>query len=142
MPKRAKALSDKQVKALRDEGRYPVGGEEAHGLCLRITGGSRHWVLRVVVSGVRRDMGLGAYPGVGLAEAREVARQHRKAIRGGATASPEEQRKAADAEDAALKAKGGKTFKHCAEVVIANKKETLRNPKAAAQWASTLETYV
>ena len=33
-------------------------------------GRSRHWVQRLTVDGRRRDLGLGGYPHVGLAEAR------------------------------------------------------------------------
>jgi len=35
-----------------------------------------------------------------------------------------------------------KTFKECAEIVIAQKANELRNAKSIAQWKSTLETYV
>ena len=38
----------------------------------RPDGGSQ-WILRVVVNGRRREMGLGGYPAVGLKEARELA---------------------------------------------------------------------
>src|SRR5690606_22833370 len=35
-----------------------------------------------------------------------------------------------------------KAFEECAEIVIAQKADELRNAKAIAQWQSTLETYV
>ena len=38
----------------------------------RRDGGSQ-WILRVVVNGHRREMGLGGYPSVGLKDARELA---------------------------------------------------------------------
>jgi hypothetical protein len=41
------------------------------------SGGSRSWVLRARVGGVRRDMGLGGYPDGTLAQARESARAAR-----------------------------------------------------------------
>lgn len=41
------------------------------------------WVLRVVVHGRRREMGIGALPDVGLAEAREEAEKWRKVVRTG-----------------------------------------------------------
>jgi len=50
-------------------------------LMLRVTPtGARSWVLRVVVAGRRRDMGLGGYPEIALAQARERARDVRETI--------------------------------------------------------------
>ena len=42
------------------------------------------WVLRYTFGGKRRDMGLGAYPTVGLADARDAAEDARKLLRRGA----------------------------------------------------------
>src|SRR5215210_7847164 len=41
------------------------------------------WVLRFSFGGRRRDMGLGSYPEVGLAEARGAAEAHRRRLRAG-----------------------------------------------------------
>lgn len=47
-------------------------------------GGRKKWVLRYQVAGVRKDKGLGAYPAVGLKDARERATEARKLVsRGG-----------------------------------------------------------
>lgn len=91
MPKKAKELSALAVSKLKAEGRHAVGG--ADGLYLRIAGESRAWVLCVALgtrtnrSGkevVRRlNMGLGPFPEVSLAEAREKARELRKQVREG-----------------------------------------------------------
>ncbi|MBK6402735.1 MAG: DUF4102 domain-containing protein [Rhodocyclaceae bacterium] len=101
MPKKAKELSALAVSKLKAEGRHAVGG--ADGLYLRIAGESRAWVLCVALgtrtnrSGkevVRRlNMGLGPFPEVSLAEAREKARELRKQVgvlgkQGHAGASP------------------------------------------------------
>lgn len=146
MPKKAKELSALAVSKLKTDGRYAVGG--ADGLHLRIAGVSRAWVLRVAVgtrlnsSGKptvhRRDVGLGSYPEVSLAEAREKARELRKQVRSGL--DPIEQRRATKARER-IEAAKAKTFKECAEKVIEKKGEKLRNAKALAQWESTLETY-
>lgn len=54
------------------------------GLYLNVDqGGGRGWILRTVVHGRRRDIGLGAVALVGLAEAREEARRLRKVARAG-----------------------------------------------------------
>lgn len=146
MPKKAKELSALAVAKLRTEGRHAVGG--ADGLHLRISGGSRAWVLRVAV-GVRlneiskpvthrRDIGLGSYPEVSLAEAREKAREVRKLVRDGI--DPLEQKKQAR-EALRIQQSNAKTFRECAKVVIANKSRELKSTKHLAQWQSTLETY-
>lgn len=41
-------------------------------------GGSAYWVLRITVNGRRRDMGLGSYPDISLAEARRLAQESRR----------------------------------------------------------------
>lgn len=66
MPRKAKELSALAVAKLKTEGRHAVGGVD--GLHLRISGGSRAWVLRIAVGTRlgkdgqatlhRRDVGL------------------------------------------------------------------------------------
>ena len=68
-----KELGAAQVAALWRRGTNHVGG--VRGLILNVTMyGSRSWVLRYQVAGKRRDLGLGSYPSVTLADAREAAR--------------------------------------------------------------------
>lgn len=136
MPKIAAALSAAQVAKLSEAGLYAVGG--VAGLQLRIDpGGSRHWILRVKVGTKRRDIGLGGFPTVTLAQARERAREARELIWRGI--DPVEQRKAARA--ALVAAQDVPTFAECARRFLANKRAEFRNAKHAAQWAATLETY-
>lgn len=82
MPKKAKELSGLAVSRLKTEGTYAVGGVD--GLYLRIRGQSLSWILCVAM-GVRvnalgrtvprrLNMGLGPYPEVSLAEARDKSR--------------------------------------------------------------------
>lgn len=52
---------------------------DGNGLYLVVTEtGRRNWVLRFQMNGRRRDAGLGAYPAVGLADARLRAADYRK----------------------------------------------------------------
>ena len=81
MPKKASALTPLQVKKFSQPGLYAVGG--VPGLQLRVYDNSRSWILRVMVGNRRRDIGLGAYPDVSLAEARELAKDARRKIRNG-----------------------------------------------------------
>ena len=63
------ALSTTRVKALKEHGRYSDGG----GLHLFISkSGRKSWVQRITIDGQRRDIGLGGFPSVSLAKAREA----------------------------------------------------------------------
>lgn len=136
MPRKAKELSDRAVRALRGDGRFAVGG--ADGLHLRIAGESRAWILRIKVGERRCDMGLGPYPEVALAEARETARRYRKRVREGH--DPLRDKRDARAAIRAERAKA-KTFKDCAVAYIEAHGAGWKNEKHAKQWGATLETY-
>ncbi|MGI3165346.1 tyrosine-type recombinase/integrase [Pseudooceanicola sp. 200-1SW] len=92
--------------------------------------GARSWVLRYQVHGRRRDLGLGAYPDVSLAMARDRAAEARRQI--------------AEGEDPIAKKRQAKpkTFRDTALELIESKRPGWKNAKHAAQWTSTLETYV
>src|SRR4051794_7108289 len=92
MPKIAKELSALAVSRLTKPGYHAVGG--CNGLNMQVgAGGSRSWVLRLCAAGKRREMGLGSFPSVTLAQARDLARKHRLAFIEGA--NPIEERYAA-----------------------------------------------
>jgi integrase len=120
------------VRKLVKPGRYGDGG----GLWLQVReGGRRSWLLRYMLAGRAREMGLGAEADVSLAEARELAREARKLARAGR--DPIEQRRE-------LRRAGqgaGMTFRDVALLYIAAHEGTWRNDKHRAQWTSTLETY-
>jgi integrase len=125
MPK----LTDRTVKTA-GPGRYSDG--TVRGLMLVVRdNGSRSWVLRYQLGGRRRDMGLGPYPEVGLADAREKALDARRLIK----------RDGKDPISERGRAKV-KTFKEAAQALVESKRPGWRNAKHAAQWGSTLETYV
>ena len=74
------ALSATRVKALTEPGRY----SDAGGLHLYVNkAGRKSWVLRITVDGRRRDIGLGGFPSVSLACAREKATDNRTAVAAG-----------------------------------------------------------
>lgn len=147
MPKKAKELSALAVSKLKTDGRYAVGGVD--GLHLRVVGGSRAWVLRIAVgsrvdsdgrtSVHRRDVGLGSYPEVSLAEARDRARELRKQVRDGV--DPVLKRQAVKVQSALATAKA-KTFEECADAYIDANRAGWKNEKHAQQWQNTLATYV
>ncbi len=91
MPRRAKELSAIEVRRLGC-GVHNVGG--VAGLLIQVSdSGAQSWLLRVRVGDKRREIGLGAYPEVSLARAREKAAEAKEAIRNGI--DPVETRKAA-----------------------------------------------
>ena len=83
MVRKAKDLSALEVSRLTKPGHHAVGG--VAGLYLYVNEASaRSWVLRIMVGEKRRHMGLGGYPDVTLAQAREKARQARDEVGTGA----------------------------------------------------------
>ena len=137
MGKKATELQALAVSRIKTPGMCFVGGVD--GLALQITAsGSRSWTLRVMIGGKRRDMGLGGYPDVTLAGAREAARIARNKIRNGI--DPIEESRAARSLLAASMA-SALTFEQCAVAYIGVKEQEWGNVKHAQQWRNTLSTY-
>ena len=120
------ALTAAKVKALTRPGMHHDG----RGLYLRIApGGSKGWMLRATIDGRRRDMGLGGYPTVSLARARQLADGHRLAVAEGRDPLAEKRREKMP------------TFREAAETVHAANLPRWRNGKHTDQWINTLRTY-
>lgn len=134
MPRRSPELKATQVAALKAIGYHPVGGVD--GLYLQIASAqARSWILRVSVAGKRREMGLGRFPEVTLADARNQGRQAREAIRGGV--DPIAVRASQRSEAAAQRA-SAMTFEDCARSFIEEQSAGWKNAKHAQQWENTL----
>lgn len=123
MPKRTAAW----VRSVTKPGKY---GDQ-HGLILRVQpSGSKQWIWRGTVAGKRRDLGLGGYPYVTLAEARAKAFEYRKMARAGN-------------DPTKLHPDGIPTFSAAAEAVIAlHAGKWKPGGKSEGQWRSSLATYV
>jgi integrase len=137
MPKIARELSALEVNRLKAPGLIAVG--VVPGLQLQVSPtGARSWILRVKVGAKRRDMGLGAYPGVTLAQAREKARHARELIEQGQDPVLQRERKQSKlrAEQASVI-----TFEAAARAYVDAKSVEWSNPKHAAQWPATLTKY-
>ena len=79
------ALTAKGVQAVSTPGRYFDG----HGLYLLVEPtGAKRWKQRLAVHGKRRELGLGGYPLVTLAMAREEALANRRKVRAGGVNRP------------------------------------------------------
>ncbi len=113
-------------------------GDE-HGLILRVRpSGSKHWIWRGTVRGRRRDLGLGAYPYVTLAEARAQALECRRLARSGG--DPGAERPGIVDPDAPRPSRAP-TFRLAAAEVIDFHRPTWSSPKSAAQWEASLRDY-
>ena len=142
MPRIAQELGPLQVSRLKEAGLHAVGG--VAGLMLQVSKtGTRSWLLRVKVGDKRREIGLGAFPGVGLALARDKAQQTRDTIASGVdpVLQRAEARQTIIEQQAEAKALDW-TFRRCAEAYIKAKKPGWRNAKHGEQWKNTLKTYV
>lgn len=137
LPKKAAELGPLAVSRITGPGLHFVGGVAGLALQVLPTGG-RTWVLRVTIGSKRRDMGLGGYPDVTLAAAREAARRARVLIKAGVDPIDE-----ARAAQSALRAKQASvmTFEQAAESYIAAHEAGWKNVKHRAQWSATLKAY-
>jgi integrase len=137
MPKKAKELGALEVSRLIAPGFHAVGGVDGLGLQVA-DGGARSWVLRTMIGNKRKKMGLGGFPSVTLASARERARRAKDDIFQGINPIAERKEKR---KDLAAKEAMDVTFKECAENYIETHRDTWKNAKHAAQWSSTMEAY-
>lgn len=142
MPRVAEELTALDVKRLTHPGGkrnvlFSVGG--VPGLHLQVTPkDGRSWVLRTTVGSLRRDIGLGGFPGVTLSQARDKAREARAKIESGI--DPVEARKAAKASLVAAQRRG-LTFADAVDRCLAAKLDAFKNPKHRQQWENTLASY-
>jgi len=144
MPVGSKSLDAKAVAAAKPREtvyRLSDGG----GLLLEVKpSGAKSWQVRVTVQGRRRDVGLGGYPAVSLAAAREKARAvRRQAVAGD---DPVADRKAAaEARKAAAVAvlreaeeRKSRTFGAVAGACIVAQSPGWKNARTAALWRKSL----
>lgn len=137
MPRKARELGPLDVKRLTRPGVHAVGGVTGLHLQVKETG-ARSWLLRIKIGDKRREIGLGGYPDVTLAQARDKARAARDLIASGV--DPIEEKRAAKAAlrvaQAALV-----TFDEAARRWHDSKRHEYRNDKHAAQVLTTITTY-
>ncbi|WP_150497889.1 tyrosine-type recombinase/integrase [Roseibium aquae] len=130
MPKKARELSAAEVRRIEHPGKgrnvcVPVGG--VGGLQMQVTpNGARSWLLRVRMNGKRCEMGLGSYPDVTLAQARDRARIIKQKIWDGVDPLEDKRRM---------------TFAQAMEKTLEARTAEFRNAKHKAQWRSTLDNY-
>jgi integrase len=129
-------LSVAKIAKANHRGLYGDGG----GLYLQVAAnGSRSWLFRYSRNNRTRYIGLGAIHSVSVDEARDQARNCRRSLHDGI--DPLDNKKAQQAA-ARLEAARAVTFDQCAKTYIDSHQAGWKNRKHAAQWRSTLATYV
>ena len=116
-----------EAKSIKTPGFYRAGDT----LYLNVApGGSKSWIQRITVEGKRRNKGLGGFPLVSLAEARDKAFQNRKKARSGGDPF-------AKKEKAKLP-----TFEHAAEKTFEANRARWRSEKTAKNWEQGMKKHV
>ena len=143
MPKIAKPLNDLQVRRIAKLGWHAVGG--VPGLLLQVRkplhdGAQipRSWILRVQNEYGRKPIGLGSYPLISLAEAREKAKKLVIEAKQGVNLH---EKKRAERSALLSAASKNKTFRECAIAYMEAHASDYTSDKHRKQWPATLETY-
>ena len=120
-------LTAAKVRALTLPGRYGDGGTLHLVVSPRRT---KSWVQRITIEGRRRDLGLGAWPVVSLAMARDRAFTNRRAV--------------ADGRDPLAEKRRGQvpTFREASDHALEANRPRWRNAKTAGNWIATMAKYV
>ncbi|WP_209599720.1 site-specific integrase [Ruegeria sp. HKCCSA071] len=134
-------LSAQRVKKT-GPGKHSDGG----GLYLYRLSSGDQWVFRFTISGGRKEMGLGGYPSVSLAQAREMADAYRGIVKRGG--NPIELRNAEKAQAAAdqvasdPKAREKRLLKNIAPAAFEARKAQLKGDGEAGRWYSPIKTHI
>jgi hypothetical protein len=142
MPKIVKPLNDLQVRRITKIGWHAVGG--VAGLLIQVRKPSneggvtpRSWILRIQNEHGRQPIGLGTYPLVTLAEAREHAKKLVIDAKQGVNLKAKKRTERSAMLAAASK---NKTFQECAIAYMQSHESDYTSDKHRKQWPATLET--
>jgi integrase len=143
MPKIAKPLNDLQVRRITKIGWHAVGG--VAGLLIQVRKPSkeggvtpRSWILRIQNEHGRQPIGLGTYPLVTLADAREQAKKLVVEAKLGVNLKSKKRKDRSALLAAASK---NKTFRECAMAYMEAHASDYSSDKHRKQWPATLEAY-
>lgn len=114
--------------------------QDGQGLFLDRTVSGGKWTYRYQFAGKRRDMGLGTWPSVSLADARKERDLWAAEIRAGR--DPISVRRAQKEDAAALRDKQDPTFADMAQTAFEARRAKLRGGGARGRWFSPLATHV
>lgn len=140
MPKTFKTA--REVEAIREVGTWKDAGCRNLYLQVARTGDNpvtKSWLVRFMMDGKADSMGLGGFPLVPLADARDAALEARRLVRKGINPRVDrEEKKAAKKLDAARAI----PFRDYAENYITAHEKGWRNEKHKDQWRNTMKGYV
>lgn len=144
MPLTSVGLRARLAQIAKDGRGKPVRITDGNGLQLLVKPeGNATWVMRYRLDGRRRETGLGAYPEVTIAEARQAAEDARRLVRQGVDpVDSKRARRAASIDAARRDAAQSVTFKDAADATIAAKRDGWKSAKHAAQWEATLAQHI
>ncbi|MCY4220987.1 MAG: tyrosine-type recombinase/integrase [Thiotrichales bacterium] len=122
------ALNERAVRGAKQPGRYFDG----HGLFLLVeASGAKRWKQRLTVGGHRQELGLGPYPVVTLAMARETALTNQREIRNGE--NPKTNRR---------RARGVRTFAEAERKVFELRRSGWKGESHAKDWTDSMRLHV
>jgi integrase len=129
----ATKLDTQTIKNLKKPGRYTDA--LVMGLHLWVKDSNKkYWIYRYTMGGKQKNIGLGAYPNVGLSDARIKAIEAKKKVNSGIDPKPQKEVK--------IDLKLSKpTFSEFAKQFINNKSSEWTNTKHRLQWEFTIEEY-
>lgn len=129
----ATKLDTQTIKNLKKPGRYTDA--LAMGLHLWVKDSNKkYWIYRYTMDGKQRNIGLGPYPDVGLADARIKAIEARKKVVNGIDPKPHKETRIEMEKQKA-------TFSEFAKQFIETKSSEWTNTKHRLQWEFTIEEY-
>jgi len=140
LPKKAKELSDKELRSIINSGKngwFAVG--RISGLGIQVRGSSASsWILRVVVNGKRRNIGLGGYPEISLSNARTLAASMKVKIRNGIDPIVERQILKSEAQ---LELSRLRTFKELANEYIDKRSKDFKSTQQLRKLEQLMRDY-
>lgn len=141
MPKFKQQLTEKEIKQLVQGvaiGTHAVGG--VPGLSLQIKNkDSISWIMRIMIDGQRRSIGLGSYSTVKLSDARQKAREVQRRARNDSF-DPITAKREKRAQQAATKLKLT-SFAQVASEYIEKKSKEFKTAKQVQKLTNQIETY-
>lgn len=135
MTRSTNRLTAVKIKAT-EAGKLQDGG----GLVLDKTAAGGKWFFRYSIAGQRREMGLGSFPGVSLADARKARDKWAATLADGK--DPITERKRLLAEEKAALDRKDPTLSEVTATVFESLKGKLRGEGTRGRWRSPLDTHV
>ena len=129
-------MAKKELTAAQVRGNLVPGSyTDRDGLTLRVgNSGNKHWVQRLTINGKQASIGLGSFPTVGLADARQSAAHNRWAVQQGHDPREAKRQELREAEARAAIP----SFREVAETVIELRRPTWSSDRHGTQWTESL----